>query len=808
MNKTYMLALSLLASAPAVAAVDTQYDDLVRLARTGNTAPVLEYLDQHKGDQSRQQREDHIVIASWAGRDNDVIAAYARYPRDYALSADVLGAVARSYRNQQHYTEAAALYRRAQQQAPDDPQWVMGEMLVLADDHRGDDAIAVGQPWTHRLSGRALAKLRTVMAYALLSKGARYEAMYEMEQAFALESPDESEKELRERYGQVLSRGDMPLAALRMDAGLTPLQRLQKQADEMALRVRIVVAESRREVERFQATDEALARYASLLKQCDATPGAEGIARQMRVDRLGLYDSRGMPKRVVSEYDALEAQSPVPPYARVWAAHALLKLRQPARAERIMAEAIRVTEQEQPSLWTEGRILHVQTLIESHRIDDASHELELIMPPIGRYRWVLNYPPTEIDDRWLALQLKYASVLDDQARTQPALATSETLCRYHLDDADTCVPLADMYLSNGWPRRAEQRLKLVERIAPRSVELEQSQAYTALALREWQHADVLTRDVAQRYPENYDVQQLVRANDVAHMAELNVEVSPSRSSGSRSARGDRALTVMTTLYSPRFLDHWRLLTGMGYSASDFDVLRGHGRWQHAGLEYSGRNWLLSADTTLQRYGVGQEQGYRFAVEHDVSDVWHWGAVLARRSTDTPLRARIEGIHAGQYQAYMRWTPDDERSWQLAYTRWNFSDANQRNEFGLSGEQRIWATTDLRVDGLLAVDASNAREHERVYYSPERDLAVMPSLRLTQRLYRFYENQWSQTFEAGVGRYWESHYASSPMLMGRYGQQLEMNDVLKLGASVGWERQSYDGNAENDLQFSLDMNYRF
>ena len=811
MNKTFLLALSLLASAPAVAAVDTQYDDLVRLARTGDTAPVLDYLKRHQTDQSVQQREDNIVIASWAGRDQETVAAYRRYPNPEQLSAEVLGTVARAHRNLKQYAEAAALYRKAQHQVPDDPQWVMGEMLVLADDGKGGQAVALGKPWVDRLSGEDQAQMRTVMAYALLSEGARYEALHQMERAFVTEYPGDFQGELRERYGQVLTRGEMPMAALSIDAGLTPLQRLQKQSDEMALRVRVAVLDSRRESERLQATDEALARYASLLKQCAATPGADAIARQMRIDRLGLYDGRGMPQQVVSEYDVLKAQGgEVPPYARVWVARSLLKLRQPARAERLMASAVKETEAGQPQPWMAGRILHAQTLTLCHRIDDAAREIERIMPLEGRYRWVINYPQTEIDSTWLTLQLNHASLLNDKAQNEPALAVFEDLCRYNLGSTETCVPLADMYRNNGWPRRSEQRLKLVEGVSPRALELEESQAYTALALREWHQADVLTDDVAQRYPEDYDVGRLVRANEVAHMAELRLTASPDRSSGSSTVRGSHSLAMEGTLFSPRFLDHWRVFAGSGYSSSRFEEEKGHGRWQRAGVEYSGRDLQVSADTRYQNYGVGHEQGYRFTLDHDLSDIWHWGTLVARRSTDAPLRARIAGVHADQYQAYGRWTPDDERAWELAYTHWDFSDRNRHQQVALSGEHRLWAITDLRVDGLLDVGGRLARysTDAQSYYSPKHDVAVMPSLRLTHRLYAFYENQWQQTFELGAGHYWEARYGSSPMLMARYGQQLQTNDVLALGATVGWERQSYDGRAENDLQLSFDMNYRF
>lgn len=809
MHKTFLLTLFLLISSGRIqAATNTDYDDLVRRARAGDTAPVLAFLSQHERDQSLQQREDHIIIASWAGYDQDVLTAYARYPQSSRLSPAVLASVARAYRNLGRCDEAAALFHKAHLLEPDDPQWVMGEMLALSDAAKGAQAVALGRPWVERLNGRLQADMRTVLAYALLSDGARYEALYEMDRAFAVEFPSTFGGELLERFGQVLTRGELPLGALEVDAGLTTVQRLQKQADEMALRVRLVGVDSRREAERFQSVDELLARYASLMQQCAQTSGAEGIARQMRVDRLGAFEARAMPKMVVSEYDALRVEGEIPPYARIWVARALLRLRQPMRAEAIMASALK--DSPDAATWVDGHALRAQALSESHRIDESRRELEAIMPLVGRYRWVLNYPATELSMQWMSLQINHAGLMNEMARNRDAQVRAAELCRYHADSIDPCITLSDIYRVNGWPRRAEQQLKLTESTAPRALLLEQSQGYTALSLREWHQGDLLTDDLTQRFPEDPGVQRLARANQVAHMAELRMFGGPTHSSSVSRVRGSHSLAMESTLYTPRFHDNWRLFAGEAYSSSDFEDENGHGRWQHAGVEYSGRDVLITAGTSYQQFSSqGHEQGYRLSFDYDLNDVWHWGALAARRSTEAPLRARIQGIDANQYQVHGQWTPDDQHTVQLSYTQWRYSDSNRRGQVGLFGTQRLWASTNLRLEGLLGIDAGRSLLSDNLaYYSPKSDVGVLPALRLTHDIYTFYENQWSQSLELGAGRSWQSGESSAPMLLAHYGQRLKMNDVLELGATLGWERQAYDGNREQDLQLSLDLDYRF
>jgi len=88
---TYLLArrpVAASASAAAAATADVQihpigqtaYDTLILRARAGDTEPALAYLRQRGDAASLQERYDHILIASWAGRVDEVIARYQNLP--------------------------------------------------------------------------------------------------------------------------------------------------------------------------------------------------------------------------------------------------------------------------------------------------------------------------------------------------------------------------------------------------------------------------------------------------------------------------------------------------------------------------------------------------------------------------------------------------------------------------------------------------------------------------------------------------------------------------------------------------------
>lgn len=64
------------------------------------------------------------------------------------------------------------------------------------------------------------------------------------------------------------------------------------------------------------------------------------------------------------------------------------------------------------------------------------------------------------------------------------------------------IALASIYLARDLPRKAEQELKAVESLSPRSLILERAQAETAMELQEWHQMELLTDDVISRSPED------------------------------------------------------------------------------------------------------------------------------------------------------------------------------------------------------------------------------------------------------------------------------------------------------------------
>src|SRR5690606_16123302 len=98
--------VGILATATAVAAPPSTYDDLIERARAGDYEPALQMLRQQGPAAVDSVAYDHSIIAGWAGKPSEVVAAFERSTSTQAVPEDVLLTVARSYRDLKNWPEA------------------------------------------------------------------------------------------------------------------------------------------------------------------------------------------------------------------------------------------------------------------------------------------------------------------------------------------------------------------------------------------------------------------------------------------------------------------------------------------------------------------------------------------------------------------------------------------------------------------------------------------------------------------------------------------------------------------------------
>jgi len=797
-------------AAPAQA--DQQYDALIQRARAGDHEPALTALRERlaQAPTDRRAAYDRMIIAGWAGRPAEVLETYGQLGDAVQLPADALAALARAHRDERQWDASLARYREGQQRFPARQDFVLGEILTLADSGRSADAVAAGQALVRRQPSNADARI--ALAYAYIRAREPYEALYEADKANTL-APQRND--IVREYVRTLQHAGLPEAALRI-AGERPgllsrMDSLSLQLDAVAEQVRLADKPTRTEAERFTIADRALARYDELMPQLRALgPQGEGELRRARVDRLAALHARVRMREVVDEYESLRAESvQVPAYALTDVAAAYLYLRQPEQSERLYQQAL--SEAYPPEGDTEARLAAQTGLYYSHaeaeKFPPAGDVVQQASAEQPLWRWVQGQPAAQPNDLWLdAAQVAAQSRLqaDDTVNAQQRL---EEMVQRAPANSRLRVALADVYRARAWPRRAESELKLAEALEPRSMPLEVQQGHAALDLQEWRQAEMLRNDTLARYPEDLAVRRLDREWNVHNKAELRIE-------GYRGLANDSAVVgngnfgIEAVLYSPPINYDWRAFGGIGYATGRFEEGNVDYRWARTGVQYRVRDLTLEGEVSTHSYGGGGRAGGRLSAQYDIDDRWQVGASGALRSTGTPLRALKQGIYADTLSVFTRYRASERSEWLFTVAPSRFSDGNDRLEAGVTGVQRFYTAPHLKADLLVDLWASRNTRDDTPYYNPRSDLTMLPSVRLTHTLYRRYETAWEQQFLAGAGAYAQRGFGTGAMMLIGYGQRFRTNDVFDVGATITGTSRPYDGRRERELRIVFDLTYRF
>lgn len=801
------LLISGLSVNPALA--ETQYDSLIIKARAGDTAPVLDYLQKESkaGPLNSGQVDDWLQIAGWAGRDQEVIDVYERYHSSVNLSSRGLASAARAYRNEKRWDQALALWQSSLKKDPTNPDLITGMIMTQADSGRGGAALQQAKELAER---NPSAQNYMTLSYLNRATNRNYDALQASSEAVRL--APESEEVLKNHL-EILQRNRIADPALQLAREnpklVTAEQYRQLERDAAAEQVRMAVLPTRSETERFYIADQALADYQDLLARWSKDPDAQSDYQRARIDRLGALLVRRNTAELIKEYESMEAEGyKMPDYARRWAASAYIDRRMPEKAVPILTSlyyADGKTFRNSDDLLDADDLYYA--LNESEQLDKAHQFAKNYSEQTPYQVGVYGLPGKEPNDDWMegqTLLVQSLVALNDLPAAQEKL---ETLSSTAPANQNLRIALASVYLARDLPRKAEQELKAVESLAPRSLILERAQAETAMDLQEWRQMELLTDDVIARSPEDVPSQELDRQRKIHNMYELRVTGNRVISSGS-PITGDKDYGLEAILYSPPIADNWRVFGGGSFDNAQFEEGKGINRATRLGGEWTSRDHWAEAEVNNQNYGFGNKTGFRLATWYDFNDHWRVGGQVERLAKDTPLRAMKNNITANSASAFVLWKADDRRDVEFNVTPSDFSDGNNRWEYELNGRQRIWTGPYLTADFNLGLAASTNTKEDVIYYNPKRDFTYLPAVTLNHIMYRHYKTIWSQQVQLGVGGYWEKNYGNGLVTTASYGQRVQWNDVVDTGLAVTYDKRPYDGVREHDLSLAFDLNYRF
>ena len=232
------------------------------------------------------------------------------------LSRDELLAGTRALRDAKQFDHAAALARAGLARFPEDSVWSLLLALILADDDKAKEALAILASPTARAAPEK--EYLLAAAYAERRAGKPFDALRHY---FAVLARDEANAESRDAVIAILREIRAPFAAARLAGEPPPALAADMAAAEVRWDPLEASSDPRR---RFDAADRAIADLDRLIprRRKDGDTGAE---THLRLDRLIALRDRTRMAEVISEADALRAAgATLPPYDREALADALL----------------------------------------------------------------------------------------------------------------------------------------------------------------------------------------------------------------------------------------------------------------------------------------------------------------------------------------------------------------------------------------------------------------------------------------------------------------------------------------------------
>jgi len=808
----WALAVLLGTSASSWAVSPNAYDALIQRARAGDYDPALTMLRERGGQYPRDRRAayDHMIIAEWAGKTSETIAVYeALQPAPDSLPAPVLSALARAYRDTRRWSEALARYREGRQRFPGNSSFALGEVMVLADSGRADEAIRLGKDLVSR--GPSDPGPRLALAYAYRRANTPYAALYEADRAHAL-APRNSEA--TREYVFALQDAGLAQEALRLarqyPALFKPAELRQLQGDCAAELVRLASMPTRQESERFALADQALALYDRLV----ADWGALGAAAhddfvRVRIDRLVALHARMRMAELVREYEAMHAEGvQVPTYALDDVAAAYLYLHKPEAAGVLYRRIAADTHvPDDPYLRLNNQTGSFYASLESESFDEADRTIQTARNEHARWRYLKGQPDRLPNDLKLQAEQTAAMGLFFSEDTAGAQQRMEKLVAQAPNNTGLRAALATVYRGRQQPRRAERELKTAETMDPRNLQVEVEQGFTALSLQEWRQAEALSRDASARMPDDQAARRLEHEWRIHNKAELQVHGYHGNASDSPVA-GSREFGIETIMYSAPIHYDWRAFGAAGYATAKFEEGDADYRWLRAGVQWRGRDASVEVEASTHNYGYGVKPGMRVSGTFDLGDHWQIGASGELRSRDTPLRALENNISSNSLEAFVRWRANERREWQLALSPSHFSDGNNRYTAVLTGRERLYTAPRLKADFGLELSTTRNSKQDVPYFSPRSDLTVLPDLSLTHVLYRRYNTVVEQKFTLGAGTYTQQDHGTGAIGLAAYGLRYRTGDVFEIGATVTGITRPYDGVREREIRVLLDLTLRF
>ena len=742
-------------------------EEAVRAAREGRTDEAIRELQNIVASNSTDTAAalDLATILTWAKRPRDATDVFERTaavePPEYVVLA-----MTRAYRDQQRFVLAQQLAQEGLRRFPQQSIWTVLNALLA-----GDLALASGD---------------------------RFAALKDYASAREL-APDDPG--IASTMSGVLMRLNAPYGA----ASLLSAPDLGIQAAEAAAMVRWGTEFVPPELaKRFERTDAALARLEALIREASALhPADRGLLLRLKRDRVLALRNRERWNDAVQAAAELRADGDtLPPYVGEAEADSLLALRRPEEALKaykdVLAADARNNEASQGLFYAQ---VETEDFNAAFATVDAMAEKEA--PAIRRPHIPAPTPnPDWLDGQVLAGQARHYASMDSQAwkRLKPLADGAPGLG--YLRSA-----IGGVAADRGWPRRADEEIKIASEIAPEDRGIQVALADSSLRRKRYREARRRAEELHLLYPADVQVQRLVRDVAAAQAVELQVNTVVRHESGDAANRPGSEIDTNARLYLPAFAERWRPFTEVDYSSAKPVEGSVHRIRYGAGAQAQWSNFTLEA-IGWNNAGKLSRGGASLGGTWEPTDQWSFSGSGELFSAETPLRAVLHGITANGGSFRTSYAANESFSISARAGGLSFSDGNQRFDGSVSWFRRVVDRPHLKVNIHPEFYASHNTRLDAPYFNPAHDTSANAAVELDHILWRRYERSFRQSLTAGVGPYWQAHFSADWIGQIIYRQSFEIQPGLELRYGVDFARRVYDGQPVRDVGIVASLDKRF
>lgn len=489
----------------------------------------------------------------------------------------------------------------------------------------------------------------------------------------------------------------------------------------------------------------------------------------------------------VKQYESLvKSKSPVPAWVTEYAAGAYLYLEQPLRAFDLYSEAL----QKDPSSY-KARLGILHTLREMRRWKDAekvllSLEREL-EPPRVNSRPNFGKLYLAYDRGWFLLS---------QDRLQEA---EDHFWRLYTDapgNNEGRSGLAHTHYFRGWPRKAYEEFRIITGLEPEEVGYKTGLIMTMNSLDLKNEAREEAQKLLVRYPKEKPVQALARSLKVQDMDEITASFTISSEEG---GFGDVKYFLS---YSHAFTPYTRAYAFVNHERSRDSDQKNHFRRIGAGASHIFSRYLSAVQQFSVNYDDAKDIGSLTSVSFTPDDRWTISASFDSYTSDVPFRARVTGISSKKYDLAVAYRESELSDYNLAITRYDFSDNNKRDMLNLGHSRQVFLSGDWKMRLFFNYYTSGNSLQNADYFNPDSDWKFSVTHMTEHVIKSMYRQSWIHRLYLTAGFYEQSGYSGKLDTAIRYEHDIAFSDTqsLLIGASFG--RNNYDGSPSNAYTFYL------